>query len=232
MRLLNPAGAALLLLLSSVPALGQNVSLDEGAFRLLVNGEEVGREEFSIRRTGIGDQARVILQGTVEMEVQTGQLTLAPAMEAGGENLGVSAYQIKVSGAETTDIYVILSGSRYQSRVISSAGEQLREFRAGPGSVLLDQDVAHQNYLLSPFLEAASSVSLTVLTPRAGRQTRMTLTFVGEEEIPVGRAQVLGRRFHVEGGQETRDVWFDEQGRILRVEVPSLGYVAERENLS
>jgi hypothetical protein len=30
---------------------------------------------------------------------------------------------------------------------------------------------------------------------------------------------------------ETRMVWIDRQGRVLRVEIPSAGYVAERQDL-
>jgi hypothetical protein len=192
----------------------------------------VGSEEFSISRSGMGDQARVILRGSVEMDTVEGELAMAPAMDARGSDLGVSTYQIKVTGSENTEIYVGLSGSRYQSRVISEAGERLREFRAGPGSVLLDDGVAHQHYLLTPFLDEASAVSITVLTPRAGRQLRMTLSYVGEEEVRVGDALFRAKRFRVEGREGGRDVWFDDQGRVLRVEVPSTGYLAERDGFS
>ena len=209
----------------------QNVALDEGAFRIYVGEEQVGREEFSIRRAGMGDQARVILRGTVQMDLPSGGLTLSPAMEAGGTDLAASAYQIEVTGSETADISVVLAGSRYQSRVLSPQGERRREFRAGPGSVLLDDDVAHQSYLLTPFLDTGSPVSLNVLSPRAGRQSRMTLTLVGEEELRVGNRLENTRHFRLDGGEDGRDIWFDEQGRVLRVEVPSRGYRAERENL-
>jgi hypothetical protein len=198
-----------------------------------LDGKVVGHEEFSIRRIGPGGQQRIILRGTVELNLTEGRLNLAPTMDARGETLGVSDYQIKVSGTETTDIFVRVSGNRYLARVVSSEGEQLREFRAGPGSVLLDEGVVHHHYLLNPFLDDESAVSLTVLMPRAGRQERMTLSLVGEEEIRVGGVLVSdARRFHLEGGDHSRDIWFDSQGRILRMEIPSQGYLAERESLT
>jgi len=228
-----PGSAILLLALSPCLLPGQNVSVDENAFQIYVNGEVVGREEFSIRQSGPSGQRRMILRGTVDLNSPDGAVNLAPAMDVQGETLGVSTYQIKVSGAETTDIFVNVSGNRYLARIVSSAGERLREFRAGPGSVLLDEGVVHHHYLLNPFLEEAASVSLTVLTPRAGQQQRMTLTLVGEEEIRVGGVLVSdARRFHLEGGDHPRDIWYDSQGRILRLEIPSQGLVAERENLT
>jgi len=211
----------------------QSVSVDENAFRIYVEGELIGREEFSIRQIGPAGQQRVILRGSVELNLSEGQLNLAPAMDVQEGTLAVSDYQIKVSGAETTDIFVTVSGNRYLARVVSMSGEQLREFRAGPGSVLLDEDVIHHNYLLNSFLEDDSGVSLTVLSPRAGRQQRMTLSLVGEEEIRVGGILVPNaRRFHLEGGEHPRDIWFDTQGRILRLEIPSQGLIAERESLT
>jgi len=225
------AATAALLLSIPFPSHGQNVPLDEGAFRLYVHGQRAGREEFSIRRVGAGDQERIILRGTVSLELPSGRINLAPAAEAASGNLEVSAYQIKVSGTETTDIFVSLSGRRYLARIVSSRGEELREFRAGPGSLLLDDDVAHHHHLLTPFLESASPVSLTVLTPRAQSQVRVTLALVGREEVRVGQDLRQARRFRLDGGEGPRDIWFDHQGRILRIEIPSRGYVAERESL-
>jgi len=227
------ASTLFILALSPSQIQSQNVAMDENAFRIYLDGEVMGREEFSIRQTGPGNQQRIILRGSVELEMPEGTLTLAPLMAVQGETLGVSDYQIKVSGIETTDIYVTVSDNRYLARIISSSGEQLREFRAGPGSVLLDEGVVHHHYLLNPFLETGSAVSLTILSPRGGRQERMTLSLVGEEEIRVGGVLVSdARRFHLEGGEHPRDIWFDSQGRILRVEIPSKGYLAERESLT
>jgi hypothetical protein len=233
MRIPKLAGTTLLLIsVLLAPLSGQNVGLDQGTFRISLNGKQVGQEEFSISRVGMGAQARVILRGSVDLSTDSGELSLAPAMDARGPELAVATYQIKVSGSETTEIYVGLNGSRFQARVISAQGEQLREFRAGPGSVLLDQFVAHQNYLLTPHLDENATVSLNILTPRESRQVRMNLTFVGADEVRVGNSLYPCRHFRLEGGEGARDIWFDDQGRVLKVEIPSLGYLAERDAVS
>jgi len=231
--MLNPSVFLPWLLLGLLPGLvsGQNVSVDEGAFRLTLNGEVVGREEFSIRRVGRGNEVRLILRGTVEMDLPEGRRTLTPAMEATGQDMVVTAYQLKVAGTLSSEIYVTLSGRRYMAKVLSTRGEEVREFRAGPGSIILDQDIAHQHHLLLPFTGRAEGVSLTVLSPEAGSQTRMTLSLVGQEEVRVGTELIQGRHFRLEGEDASREVWVDEQGRVLRVAIPSRGYVAERESL-
>jgi len=230
LKALKAVTASLFFLLPGAVS-GQNVSVDEGAFRITVDGEIVGREEFSIRRVGTGEQARIILRATVEMDLPAGRRRLVPAMEAAGGDMGVTAYQMKVTGAQPSEVYVSRSGRRYLAKVISAQGEEVREFRAGPGSVLLDRYVAHQHHLLVPFLNGPAAVSLTVLAPEAGEQIRMTLSSEGEEEVRVGTDLVQGRHYRLEGGGTSRDIWFDQQGRILRVEDPSRGYVAERESL-
>jgi hypothetical protein len=223
-----------MLLMAILPptAYAQFRSVDEAAFRISVNGQIVGREEFSIRQAGEGGQAQVMLRGTVSLDLPSGTLELAPIMAIEGGNQGVSTYQMKVSGSETTEITVRMAGGRYLAKVNSNRGEELREFRAGSGSVILDAGVAHHHFLLTPFLDESTGVSLTVLTPREGRQVRMSLTYVGEDQVPVGMEHLDARQFRLEGGDGTRDIWFDEQWRILRVEIPAQGYLAERERMN
>lgn len=228
--LLIPALAVPLGLLP-LPSAGQNVVVDENAFRIILHDEIVGREEFSIRRVGMGRDARVILRGTVELDLPGGRRNLAPAMEASGGDLAPTAYQLKVSGSESLEVYVSRSGRRFLEKVLSPQGEQVREFRAGPGSILLDDFVAHQHHLLTPYLGQPGEVSLTVLSPQSGEQVRMTLRRIGEEEVRVGTTLVQGAHFRLEGGSGSRDVWFDDQGRILRVAIPAQELVAERESL-
>lgn len=223
-----------LVLTLALPGLvwGQNVSVDEGAFRIRMGNQVVGREEFSIRRVGRGQEARLILRGSVGMDLPEGRLRLAPAMEATGEDMTVTAYQLKMSGTRESEIYVTRSGRRYMAKVLSTEGEEVREFRAGPGSVLMDPNIAHQHHLLLPFLNGPEQISLTILSPENGEQTRMTLSEMGEEEVHVGTELIQGRHFRLDGEAPSRDIWFDEQGRVLRVAIPSTGYLAERESLS
>lgn len=209
----------------------QTVTLDEGAFRLSHDQEFAGREEFVIQRSGRGDRAQVILRGTVRMDLPRGQRSMAPALKASGPDLRVTDYQIKVSGDRSTEVYLTRDGRRFMAKIISPEGEQLREFRAGPGSVILDPYVAHQYYLLSPLLEAEAAVSVNILSPRETEQLRGTLTQVGEEEVRVGTELVMGRHFRLDVAGEARHIWFDGQGRVLKVEIPSLAYLAEREAL-
>jgi len=212
------------------PLPAQVVTLDEGAFRLSLDGAPAGREEFSIRRTGAGEAARVIARGTVELRRDGGRERIAVALEARGPRLEVTAYQVKVSGVRNAEIYVSRTARRFSMKLVSEEGEELREYPAGPGAIVLDEGVAHHYFLLGPLL-GGDGGTVTALEPRTQRQLRLVAENRGTEEIQVAGFRVRARHLVLGTGPDERHVWLDEQDRVLRVEIPSLGYRADREAL-
>ena len=90
--------------------------------------------------------------------------------------------------------------------------------------MILDEGVAHHHFLLTPFLDETSGMSLTILTPREGRQVRMSLTYVGEDQVPVGMQHLDARHFRLDGEDGARDIWFDEQvGEFFEIRDPLQG---------
>ncbi len=221
---------ALLTIGSISPNVGaaQSVAVDEGVFRILVDGTAAGTETFAIRRSGSGADAQIIASAEIQMQVPSGRVDLRPALQASGGEMAVSAYQIKVSGDRQEEIYVTLGERRFLTKILSERGEQEREYRASPGTLLLDTGVAHQYYFISQRLPSGSG-SVPVIVPREGRQFEMRVTLVGETSVQVGGAALPARHLRLEGNQEVRELWVDAQGRVLRLEHPASGYVAVRE---
>jgi hypothetical protein len=209
---------------------GQGVPIDEGTFRILVDGQEVGRETFSIRRAGSGADAQVIATAEIEMEVPEGRLDLRPALEALGEDMAVSAYQIKVSGSRQEEVYVTLGDRRFVTRIRTEQGQQEREYRAAPGTLLLDSRAAHQYYFVS-HRAGTNTVTVPVIVPRENRQYDLGITVIGTESIRVGDVPTEARRLLLEGDGSARDLWVDSEGRVLRLAFQDESYVAVRERL-
>lgn len=224
-------GAAVLLLGSvlACPAAAQSVTVDEGTFRITVDGRAAGTEAFSIRRSGTGDQAQIIATAEIRMEVPEGRTDIRPALQASGSDMAVSAYQVKVSGALQEEIYVTLGERRFLTTVRTERGEREREFRATPGTLLLDPGVAHQYYFLSA-RASQNGVTVPVISPREGRQFDLRVSTVGSETVNIGGTSVDARHLRLEGDGGTRDLWVDGDGRVLRLEHPEAGYVAVRES--
>lgn len=214
--------------LGTSPASAQSVVLDEGTFRLWVDGTQAGTEEFTIRRAGMGADATIIAHAVVSLSIPDGARELRPVLEVMPDDGSASGYQLKISGSETTELSVNLAGRRYVSMLRSDVGEEEREFLARPRTRIIEPWVAHQYYFLR---DAAAGQQLPVIEPRSRRQVQLTVGSLVDETIRIGSNDVPARKVTFQAGAEERIVWFDRQGRVLRVDVPALGYRAQREDL-
>lgn len=217
--------AFLLLPWSAATASAQAAVLDEGTFNVFLQGREVGTETFRIQRSGMGDDARIVAVGNVALETPSGRLTMAPNIRA-STDLAPQAYTNEIAGAREARVSGVVEGGRFTTRVTSPAGESQREFRVGSGTVLLEQDVAYLYYFLSRQVEEGGT--LAVIVPSTGEQVRFQVVSSRVEPFRLGREQLDVRHVRLEGGERIHEVWLDDQGRVLRVEIPSRAYRAER----
>lgn len=200
--------------------------LDEGTFRLVVEGREIGTETFTIRQTGTGAEAVIIAQGrTVYRE--GARREVITGLQVTGGTLRPSAYDVSVAGDEDQKIGGRVVGTRFSARVTSSGGERMREYLVSEGAIVAEEGIAHHHYFLAQRV-AAGATRLPLLIPLQGRQVWATLTTT-DDQVRVAGATVDARRIDVaiEGGDERR-VWVDSDGRVLRLELPASGLVAER----
>lgn len=213
-----------LVAVTAAPAIAQTAVIDEGSFRLSINGTPVGTETFAIRRTGTGDAATLVAQGRIVLD--SGEQTRA-LLQVEGPGLRPSAYQIEVTGPETQSIRGQAAGNRFRATIVSTAGETMREYLASEGAVVLDDGVAHQHYFLAEIADGGGSVPIII--PRQSRQVSASVTHAGSDDVRVGGTTVPARRLEIEpAGMPLRIVWIDREGRVLRLEIPDDGFVAER----
>jgi hypothetical protein len=219
---------ALLGVFAQFDAMAQGTSIDEGTFRLLVNGQEVGTETFTIRQTGSGADAIVTARGRVALDGQAGAQQLAATLQLAGPALRPAAYEMALEGADAQRVAGRVVGGRFSARIVSATGEQGREYLVSEGAVVLDEGVAHHYYFLALRVDAGSA-RVPVVIPRESRQVWAEVTSGGTENINVGGRTISGRRLTVtpQGGT-ARHVWVDAQNRVLRLEIPERSFVAVR----
>lgn len=226
MRLATWVMAAATLLAAGTPATAQTVQLDEGTFRLLVGGREVGVETFSIRRNGDGADAVVIAQGRVVLG--NGGDEVIANVQVAGAGLRPVAYDLELRGGDARRIRGSVTGNRAAARTVSPTGETMREYLVTDGAVVLDDGVAHHYYFIAQ-RAAAGATSTPIMVPRESRQMQATIALGEQESVSTGGTTTSGRRLTVQtAGGDARNVWIDPQGRVLRVEIPARGYVAVR----
>jgi hypothetical protein len=200
--------------------------LDRGTFLIERSGNEVGREDFAIRRTparaGTGGILAVATAHYRDRE-------LRPALDLRGD-LRPVGYQLDVSaaGRVVERLSAQFGPGRISVRLASQQREVLREFPAAPGIAVLDDDVFHQFYFL-PRAASGGVLALRLLRPRAPAIVGATVRRQDADTVTVGGHRLSADRFVLllESGEE-RDFWFTADGDLLRVAIPSREIVATR----
>jgi hypothetical protein len=223
---------ALAILVSGTHVTAQTVTLDEGTFRLTVSGQEVGSETFSVRQTGTGENAVIVANGRVALDSERGGQELSASLEVAGAALRPAAYQVNVQGGESQKIAGRVVGGRFTARIVSPAGEMMREYLASDGAVLIDEGVAHHYYFLARRLDNESTMRIAVIVPRLSKQLTAEVTARGSEPIEIAGKSTQARHLVVTiPGSPERHVWTDAAGRVLRLEIPGRNYLAQRTSL-
>ena len=211
---------------AALPLAAAAQTVDAGTFRVFVEDRDVGSEEFTIVQSGSGDGSELLATGRVRLGLPEGSLELDPRLRARGIGSDPVEYQVNVGGSSPSRTIGTVGGGRFSAKIVTPSGEQLREYVASNGAVVLDQGVAHHYYFLAQRTHAGR---VPVIVPRENRQVLATVSSRGEESVRVGGAQVT--LFHLvvqtQGGDE-HHVWVDALNRVVRVEIPARAYRAER----
>jgi hypothetical protein len=212
-------------------ALAQGTLIDEGTFRLVVAGQEVGAETFAIRQTGTGADAAIVARGRVVLDTQRGAQELAATLQVAGAALRPAAYELTLEGVDPQRIAGRVAGGRFSARIVSETGEHGREYLVSEGAVVLDEGVAHHYHFLARRVPSGSA-RVPIVIPRESRQVIADVVDAGTESITIGGRSVSARRLNVTlAGGAARSVWVDGENRVLRLEIPERSYVATRTSL-
>lgn len=227
------AAALCLLVLLAFPPLhqplsAQTVTLDEGTFVVTMNGNRVGTETFFVRRNDEGEGGQIIAFGEIELDMPGGAVRLEPAVQASALDMGVSVYQVRIrDGQQSGESRFERESNRFRMTMQTEMGERQRELRAESATVFLDPQVAHQYWFVGQRIQNGQT-SVPVIVPRAGDQFSLAIERVGSESVQIDGSGVPATRYRLIGSGAERHVWFDDEGRVLRVEHPDSGYVAIR----
>lgn len=207
-------------------ASAQTGAEDAGVFEIQVNGRTVGQEEFSLRQTGVGPNAEFVANGRVQVVLPAGSIDLTTRLRSSGFQADPVAYDVTIGGDAPRKIVGTVGSGRFSAKIVTPAGEQLREYVASSGATILDEGVAHHYYFLA---RRTRNGRVPILIPRENRQVMAQVTDRGEEQVSINGVSVALYHIVVEPeGGEARHVWVDALGRVIRVEIPDRDYTAVR----
>lgn len=222
------AAALLAGALGTRTARAQVVAVDEGSFAVTRAGAAVGREEFRIVRQPVAGGAAFVARSVAGYGAR--RVTPALQADADGEPL---RYQMDVRGAGPDERVSAQAGAAGHFAMSTQRGtsEGAREFLLAHGTVVADDEAYHQLYFLAR-QALAGATSIPVLVPRTDAQMTVLVRRVGPEPVTIGGHAVPATRFALvgAGGGWRRDLWVDNEGRVLRVVVPGLAIDAVRED--
>lgn len=223
------AGAATLAAAVSRPVAAQVVTADEGSFTVSRAGATLGREEFRIVRQP-GATAAFMARATSVY----GDRRVLPALQADSDGVP-ERYQIEVRRGNVVEqrVSAQAAGTHFRSQSQGEAGEAAREFLLEPGTVVLDEALYHQYYFVVRRAGTPGAATrVPVLTPRRGTQTALWVTLSGTERVTIAGQPVAARHYAVtDRAGSQREVWADEQGRVLRVMLVPEGIEAVRSDV-
>ena len=202
----------------------QGVVVDQGSFAISYRGRPAGAEEFSIRRAGLGPDDAMFANATVTLSTDGRSQEVRPLLRATPAGVAIE-YQVEVVGADALELGLRRVARRYVATIHSETGEEQREFPADMDTRVLEQDVAHFYYFLR---DAGPGTITPVIEPRSRSRDELTTGPFVDEQLTIGSTAVTARRVEYSSGESSRWVWYDPLGRVLRVEIPATGYVAER----
>ena len=217
------------LVLAASTAGAQVATVDEGAFTVTRGGARLGREEFRIVREPANGGAAYMARGTAIY----GDRRIAPALQTDA-NGAPERYQVEVRRGAAVEqrISAQATGTHFRAQSVSDAGEAAREFLLDPGTVIVDDELYHQYYFLARRAAGGSGTRVSVLAPRHGTQSVVTITSGGTERVTVGGRAVDARHYVLTGAPGgRREVWTDEQGRVIRVVLAADGVEAVRDDV-
>lgn len=195
---------------------------DRGTFRISIDGREAGEEEFVVQRSGPGTRAR----GTLVM--RDGR-TVTTFLDLVGPDLHLNVYQASASGPDTAAVYVAARADGHlDSRMTGPWGEEAREYRARPSTVVLDDGMAHHYFVLASVLAGSASNVLHVVAPLARREDHAMALEVVPDTIRIDGETIDATCVRIGTGESARSAWFDGGGRLVQVAFPAQGFLAQR----
>lgn len=216
-------GVCLALLGRASPASGVQRIVDEGSFAILRAGQVVGREDFTIRRGAVGGAASgFIITTTAYYPAERPLRTLSAVIQVHPDSQIASARFDATNG--TRHVALIEFGPRRVTVRLGAPGrESTREYPSG-GNPQLDHDSLFGYYAVLPLRTGP----VALISPQDGRRRTGTVQVHGMERTAVAGTQRTARRVTVESERGTLQLWFDPEGRLLKMNIPSLDLTWER----
>lgn len=220
-----PTPFALLAVVTAIgtaPAIGQQIAVDRGTLDIRVSGTLVGREEFAIQRGRAGAGTGFTITSSVVYPADRPTRRLVSVVELDTDSLA-AASQFEVSDGDVLRVLMRFGPRRVTVRTLSSTGESAREYPSNAQAIIVDDSAFAALALLPQAVTTARGFPL-----RGGAGTDVSISDRGAGTVTVHGDRRPAHHITLSVGSQSREIWYGEHGKLLKVEIPDRHLVAER----
>jgi hypothetical protein len=200
---------------SSVSNAATIFAAEKGKFRIIVNGQEMGKEEFEINPSDSG----WVAHGTSEVQTAQGLTHIAGTLELRADGTPVR-YQWSTQGEKKASADITFKGS---TATIELHAEGARPFTQqftfhSPQIAILDNNLYHQYVVLARLYDwnKKGAQILSVLVPQDMTPGNVTVESLGKQDLDGKKLDEL----RVKSEDLEIDLYLDGQ-RLIRIVAPS-----------
>ena len=188
---------------------------------------EIARETFRLMGAPSRGDTSWTLTTTIRYDRARPIVSLSPVLVIDGDSQPRTLQYDVTDNRGRRTILAQLSRARLTVRELSPGVERAREYHAPGRTVILDDSV-FALYVVAAWFAGPQPASVTAVFPRQGRRETLTVRDDGVLATTVNRDPTRLRRVTIDGAAAGPvHVWLDQEGRPVKIEVPSRGVRAE-----
>ncbi len=199
--------------------------VDEGFFTITDGSLVVGKEEFALRRGRAGSEDGFTLTATASYPPTQATRIVTVRIEFGADSQPIAA-EIQERSNVRRAVVMRFQPRRVTVRRVTAGGESAQEFprRLPP---LVYHDASFAGFAL---LTALRGDNIAVFSATDDSPLTVGLTDHGIERVRVKGVERPLRRLVLASDRVSRQLWFDEQGRLIQITIPGRDLKAVRDN--
>lgn len=205
---------------------------DHGTFEISIAGKTIGFERFQILPSG----SKVVAKSEIEIHAQRGGKAIVlhsyPELVLDSQLQPLSYVWVQ-RGAQNSKLHIDFTAAPAKAHYHTVNGkDDKREFLLPKDVVLLDDNVLSQYEILVDRYDRTSRGQQTFndFIPQEALPGRVRVIEAGTEQVTIGGKSESLRHLVVTTDLARIDLWADQQGRLLKVSIPAMRFVAVRQN--
>jgi hypothetical protein len=207
------------------PAIAAQSRLVDQATLVITRGSAlVGREQFVLRS---GRQSApgsgFTLTVRAHYPASRPDPILVSIFEFGPDSQPATG-RLDLDTGERPSVLISVTPRRITVRSVTPGAESARQYPAVARALLTDEFLVSLHAVLPSRREG----TITTIDPRTGRTETVELLDLGAGSTLVGDAQITLRHLTLGSGNQLRHLWYDAEGRLMKVEVTDGSLVATR----